>query len=684
MDSLKYKGRLKAYFYAPLYMTALFFVASLILSMYDLRIGSISAVIVAAYTIVVYILFRISQKQIEQELINFATRYSTVQKELLEHFQVPYALLDDNGKILWMNELFIRLTSKDKNYHKSVTSLFKEITRESLDAAKEDEFEYRIIYNECNFNAVLRRLHVERDANENDMIQMASADKAPLISLMLLDETELVNYKRWNAEQKLVTGLVYIDNYEDTVEAVEEVKRALLSAVIDRKVGKYFEKTGAIVRKLEKDKYNVFFQNRYLPVLEEDKFSLLEDIKATKVGNESEITVSIGIGTGADTYKELAEYARAAIGLALGRGGSQAVIKDGEDVSYYGLRGREVEKNTRVKARVKAQALRELMKGCGHILVMGHQISDPDALGTAVGVYVAARDLGKKCQIVLNTVTASLRTFIDDFTKSDLYAEDMFLESYQALDVWDKDTLLVVVDTNRPSNTECPELLERGGQVVVIDHHRTGKEQIVNPTLSYIEPYASSACEMIAEILQYFSDRIRLEPVEADCIYSGILIDTNNFMTKTGVRTFEAAAYLKRCGADVTRVRKMLREDMDAYKVRAEVVRRAEVYRGAFAISICRGRELESPTVVGAQASNELLNIIGIKASFVLTQFHNKIYVSARSIDEIDVQRIMERLGGGGHLNVAGAQIADESEEEVMRRIEETIDKMIEEGEIVL
>ncbi len=684
MDSLTYKGRLKWYFYTPLYMTALFFLASLALSFYDMRIGSISAVIVAIYTMVVYVLFRLSQKMLEQELINFATRYSTVQKELLEHFQVPYALLDDTGKILWMNQEFTKLTSKERTYHKSITSLFSEITRERLEGAEEDEIVYSVVFNDSSFSALLRRLHVENEASESDMIQMVSADKAPLISLMLLDETELVNYKRLYSEQKLVAGLVYIDNYEDTVETVEAVKRGLLSAVIDRKIGKYFEKADAIVRKIEKDKYSVYFQNRYLAEMEKDKFSLLEDMKATKVGNDNEITISIGLGVGADSYKELAEFSRTAIGLALGRGGSQAVIKEKGDVSYYGLRGKEIEKNTRVKARVKAQALRELMKGCGHVIAMGHQISDPDALGAAVGVYVAAHDLGKKCQIVLNTVTPSLRMFVNDFSNGDQYADDMFIEKDQAIDAWDDDTLVVVVDTNRPLSTECPELLERGGQVVVIDHHRTGKEQIKNPTLSYIEPSASSASEMIAEILQYFSERIHLEPVEADCIYAGILIDTNNFLTKTGVRTFEAAAYLRRAGADVTRVRKMLREDMEAYKARAEIVRRAEVYRGAFAISICHGGNLESPTVIAAQASNELLNIIGIKASFVLTKYHSKIYVSARSIDEIDVQRVMERLGGGGHLNVAGAQIADMTEEEGMRRIERIIDDMIEEGEIVL
>ena len=257
----------------------------------------------------------------------------------------------------------------------------------------------------------------------------------------------------------------------------------------------------------------------------------------------------------------------------------------------------------------------------------------------------------------------------------------MFINSEIAIEEVSRNSLVMVVDTNRPSYTECPELLTRTDTIVVFDHHRQGSEVIENPLLSYIEPYASSACEMVAEVLQYFQEGFKLSPAEADCIYAGILIDTNNFMTKTGVRTFEAAAYLRRSGAEVTRVRKMLRNDMACYKARAEAVRHAEVYRGAFAISVCPSEDVESPTIVGAQAANELLNIIGIKASFVLTEYAGKIYISSRSIDEINVQLIMERMGGGGHLNVAGAQLTGCTISEAKHAIMRTIDEMLEEGD---
>jgi c-di-AMP phosphodiesterase-like protein len=313
---------------------------------------------------------------------------------------------------------------------------------------------------------------------------------------------------------------------------------------------------------------------------------------------------------------------------------------------------------------------------------MGHSLTDVDSLGAGIGIFCAARILGKKAQIVINNPTTSIRPLMECFTPEKGYPENMFIDSEMALEEITRNSVVMVVDTNRPSYTECPELLKRAKTTVVFDHHRQGSEIVENPVLSYIEPYASSACEMVAEVLQYFQEGFKLSAAEADCIYAGILIDTNNFMTKTGVRTFEAAAYLKRSGADVTRVRKMLRNDMACYKARAEAVRHAEVYRGAFAISVCPSEDVESPTIVGAQAANELLNIIGIKASFVLTEYAGKIYISSRSIDEINVQLIMERLGGGGHLNVAGAQLSNCTIQEAKRTIMNTLDEMLKEGDI--
>ena len=363
-----------------------------------------------------------------------------------------------------------------------------------------------------------------------------------LTAVYLFDETEKNQYMRENQEQKMVAGLVYIDNYDEALDSIEDVKRSLLVALIDRKVNKYFTELDALVRKIEKDKYFVVLKYQYLAKLREDRFSLIEDVKTVKVGNEMAVTLSIGIGANGESYTQNYEYARMSIDLALGRGGDQVVVRDGEDITYYGGKTQQVERNTRVKARVKAHALREIIESREHVIIMGHSISDVDSLGAAIGIYCAAKVLGKKAQIVLNEITSSLRPLVECFTEEKGYPADLFIKNEEALMLTNENTLVVVVDVNRPSYTECPELLKCTQTVCVFDHHRQTNEVIENPVLSYVEPYASSACEMIAEVLQYFSENIRLAPCEADCIYAGILIDTNNFMTKTGVRTFEAAA----------------------------------------------------------------------------------------------------------------------------------------------
>lgn len=678
--NIRLKGKLRRYLNWPLYLTILLVIMNAILYGQNVQLGAEFTCFVLIYFAVVLISGRRNKPLLMNELVNFATQYATVQKQLLNEFEIPYALLDYNARFLWMNEKFTEITGKEKNYHKSVTTVFPNLTKEILLKADAKEAT-DIVLDEHSYHVVMKRIYFESVAKDSTLVDVDGSDEY-LTALYLFDTTELNHYIRENEEQKLVAGLVYIDNYEEALDSIEDVKRSLLIALVDRKVNKYFTEIDALVRKIEKDKYFVVFKHKYLSQLTADKFHLIEDVKSIKVGNEMAITLSIGIGADGVSYTQNYEYARMGIDLALGRGGDQVVVKEGEDVSYYGGKAKQVERNTRVKARVKAHALREIIESREHVVIMGHSISDVDCLGAAIGVYCAARVLGKKAQIVLNEVTSSLRPLVDCFTEENGYPADLFINSEEALLITNRNTLLMVVDTNRPSYTECPELLKRTDTICVFDHHRQNSETIENPVLSYIEPYASSACEMVAEVLQYFSENIKLEPAEADCIYAGILIDTNNFMTKTGVRTFEAAAYLRRAGAEVTRVRKKLRNDMAAYKARAEAVRHAEVYRGAFAISVCPADNIESPTVVGAQAANELLNIVGIKASFVLTEYQGKIYISSRSIDEINVQLIMERVGGGGHLNVAGAQLANCSLEDAKQIIQSTIDEMIREGDI--
>ncbi len=681
-NNVRLKGRLKSYLQSSLYLGFLLVAVDVLIYMIDYRAGLVLSVFLILYFAIILSMMLYNKPIIMNELISFATQYGQIQRRLLRDLELPHALLDDTGKIIWTNIAFERLVHQDKGYRKSVTSLFPSITKDKLPGInEEDEVEFDVEYESGNYIAKLKKISLREMALNSDIIEAKGYD-GYLIAMYLFDETALKIALKEVDDQSLAVGLIYLDNYEEALESVEEVRRSLLIALIDRKVNKYIAAMDGICKKLEKDKYLVIMRKQAVTQLQESRFDLLEDVKTVNIGNEMAVTISIGMGLNGLTYAQNYEFARNAIDIALGRGGDQAVVKVPENVIYYGGKSQQVEKSTRVKARVKAHALKEIISVKDDVYVMGHRMGDVDSFGASVGIYRIAKTMEKKAHIVLNDVTSSTQPMVEMFLNNEEYAEDMIINNMQALEMVGNNAVLVVVDVNKPSITECPELLKRCKSVVVLDHHRQGTEVIENATLSYIEAYASSACEMVSEILQYISDDLKLTSEEADCMYSGIMIDTNNFMTKTGVRTFEAAAFLRRNGADVTRVRKIFRDDAAEYKAKADAVSQAEIYRDYYAISICTGEDVASPTVVGAQAANELLNIRGIKASFILTPYNGIIYVSARSIDEVNVQVVMERMGGGGHLNIAGTQIENGTLEEGIVAIKRTLDAMIAEGEL--
>ena len=679
---IKLKGRIKSYILFGIYLGILLFIVAGAVFMIDYRAGILLGAFTVFYFVVTLTLYFYNKPVIMNELISFATEYGQIQKKLLRDLDLPYALLDDAGRVIWTNIAFENVIHQPKGYSKSITSLFPTITRDRLpDDTGVDEAQYELEYEGSEYVAKFKKISLKDMAENSDMIE-AKGYNGYLIAVYLFDETALHIALQEVDDQSLSVGMIYLDNYEEALESVEEVRRSLLIALIDRKVNKYISSLDGISKKLEKDKYLVILRKKAIAQLQESRFDLLEEVKTVNIGNEMAVTISIGIGLDGLTYAQNYEFARNAIDLALGRGGDQAVIKTPESITYYGGKSQQVEKNTRVKARVKAHALREIITGKDKVLVMGHRMPDVDSFGAAVGIYRIAQTLGRKTHIVLNDVTSAIQPMVDLFRNNPEYDEDMIIDSQQAIEAAGSNAVLVVVDVNKPSITECPDLLRFCKSVVVLDHHRQGTETIENATLSYVEPYASSACEMVSEILQYTYDNIKIRTEEADCMYSGIMIDTNNFMTKTGVRTFEAAAFLRRNGADVTRVRKLFREDAAEYKAKADAVSQAEIYKQYFAISVCTADELPSPTIIGAQAANELLNIKGIKASFVLTDYQGKIYVSARSIDEVNVQIIMERMGGGGHMNTAACQLEGTGLAEAIGILKRTIDSMLENGEI--
>ena len=678
MSQEKRKKRLSVFFKIPLLLG--FFLAGITVLMYFIfwPSGVILTVFLVIYFIFTLYMYFNNSEILRREMIDFATSYEQLQGELLKEFDVPYVLLDETGKIMWMNDAFCTVTHRDEDYRRSITTIFPSIRRENLPTDGK-QVRTPVQMEGSSFMAQIEKVDMADLLPSNTMLD-EKARTGKLYSMFLIDDTAARLAIQEVDDQSIVVGFVYIDNYEEAVDPLEDVRKSLLVALIDRKVTKYFASIDGICSKIEKDKYLVVMRKKSLRQLEETHFDLIEDVKTVKIGNEMAITLSIGIGLDGLSYAQNYEFARNAVDLALGRGGDQAVIKNSENITYYGGKSRQVEKSTRVKARVKAQALKEIIGSRDMIFIMGHRLGDPDSFGASLGIYKVARAMNKKAHIIINDRTVSLKQVIRLFENNENYPKDMIIDSTAAIEEVSDNSALVVVDVNKPSLTECPDLLKRCKSIVVLDHHRQGKEVIENATLSYVEPYASSSCEMVSEILQYIGENIKFRPEEADAIYGGIVVDTINFTNRAGVRTFEAAAFLRRCGADVTRVRKLFREDVDAYRAKADAVSRAEIFREVYAISECASEDVASPTVIGAQAANDLLGIKGVKASFVFTLYQGKVYISARSMDEVNVQLIMERMGGGGHLNIAGCQLENVSVEHAMDLLRTTISEMTDEG----
>ena len=615
-----------------------------------------------AYIAIWYI--RLS-KNMSNYMVEYSMASENTQNIFSQDLDIPYALMDKKGIIAWRNRAFNGLVQKDRLSKKDIHAMFENITPSDIENIS-DKADFHGEYQGKKYRIRITRLYIEESF---------------VYTVCLFDETDLVDLRIQKENSKFVVGLMYMDNYDEAMESVEEVRRSLLEALIDRKINQYINGFNGIVKKLEKDKFFFIIKKGDLDSAISVRFDILEDVKTVNIGNEMSITLSIGIGYGSENLARNYELARMAMDMALGRGGDQAVVKTEDDIRYFGGKAQTVEKQTRVKARVKAHAFKELLENKDKVIIMGHKMLDMDAFGAAIGIWRIAIHLNKKAYILRSDVNPSVRPMIEKF-KAPEYPEDLFMSEEKALNSLTNDSLVVVVDVNRPSITEGPSLLKKAKNIVVLDHHRQSSEIITNATLSYVETFASSACEMVSEIVQYISDDIKIKTLEADAMYAGIVIDTQNFNVQTGVRTFEAAAFLKRSGADVTRVRKMFREDAADYLAKAEAIHNAEIYENYYAISECDSANTASPTLVCAQAANDLLNIKGIKASFVLTLYNDVIYISARSMDEVNVQTIMEKLGGGGHRSVAGAQIKEGSIEDAKNLVKKVLKELIERGEI--
>ena len=672
-------GTIDLYLRAPLWLSLLWLPILFIAFTMEWKLCLLLLFLAVLYIAFAIYLYRSRKNRLVSALLNFSLRANENRARLFEEMPTAYCIVGEDGEILWENKAFHKILQKDSKIERNLFNIFPNMQKEML-KEKEAMLELHSSFMERKYCIDLIRLDALEDEGEEEVRSLSVEEE--LVAVYLRDETEEVELQEKLDEERVVLGLAYIDNYEDVMEQIEEVRRSLLSALVDRKITRYITASNGVIKKIEKDKYFFLLKQSVLEKMMEDRFSILEEVKEIDMGNELAITLSLGIGYGAGDFSQNYEYARTSMDMALGRGGDQAIVKNPEKLNFFGGKSQSTERVTRVKARVKAQAFQELIESKDKVLIMGHKNADMDCLGSSVGVYRMVTALDKRAYIVQNNVTSTILPLKERFLNNADYPEDMFIDGETAKTLVDNNTMLVVVDCDRPSIIDEPDLLNMVKTKVVFDHHRQSSETIQGAVLSYCEPYASSASELIAEMMQYIREGIKARPMEADCMYGGVVIDTREFTNQTGVRTFEVAAYLRRCGADITRVRKVFREDFNDYQAKADTISRADIYRNSYAISSLEKSGSESPTVLCAKAANELLNIRGIKASIVLTKVENTVFLSARSIDELNVQVLMEKLGGGGHRTVAGAQIEGKEIEECIELVKAAIDEMIEEGEV--
>lgn len=641
-----------------------------IIAFYEPKIA-ILGVLLLAY-LIYYHWRNIHLKKVEwtKYIESLTTGLDTATKYAIINLPIPLVMVETDGTISWYNTRFLQITDSNKLLEENIKDIVPGFNIDSIMSRKEDtpiEVSIKDKYYKVLYNVVQKSKSRE---NREEYI----------IMLYWIDNTGFTTLKAKYNDEKVNVGIIQIDNYEDVRNNTDEANRPIVFVEVDKILNSLASRIGGFIRKYENDKYLLIFENKHLDNLEMKKFEILDNVREVDLGNRIPVTLSIGIGVNGKSLSQQFEYAGAALDIALGRGGDQAVVKRIDKLSFYGGKSKAVEKRTKVKARVIAHALRQLIDQSEEVFIMGHKNGDMDSFGASIGIYRAVKNRDKKAYIVLGGVNPSIKNIYDRLkTEHPEYLEDIITPE-QARVIADKSSLCVLVDNHRPSYTEAPQLLEIVDKVVLIDHHRRGVDFIEDPVLSYLEPYASSTCELVTEILTYMGEKLSINKFEAEALLAGISVDTKNFTFQTGVRTFEAASFLRRAGADTTAVRQLFQDDINTFVTKAEVVKDAKIIDDRIAISKLR-KESNDSVLIAAEAANDLLNINGIMASFVLVVSDGRIHISGRSLGDISVQLILEKLGGGGHLAVAGAQIDNADIDEAEEMLKEAIREYFEEGE---
>ena len=586
-------------------------------------------------------------------------------KSSLINSPFPLVILETNGNIVWKSSKFVTEFA-DIDMDNYIDDLIIDIKDE---IEKSDNKKRKSVIRQIQIGK--KTYTVQGEFAKSKKYERKKSPEYMMI-LYFIDETEKVKLKQENEDKKICVGIIMIDNYEEVTQRVDAEQKTQLMAKVESTIYDWVNETNGILVKADRDTYVYVFEQKNLEKIKEEKFAILDSIKNLVRKDKIQLTLSIAISNEGDTERDVYKSASAAMDVILGRGGDQAVIRQNGKYLFFGGKVEEVEKRTKVKARIVAHALEELIKENDKIMIMGHTNPDIDAIGSALGVYRIAKTLGKDARIVANVETPSIKDLYESI--KDQYQE-VFISSETALAQVDSGTLIIVVDTHKKTYVESPELLTKTNKIVIIDHHRRSADFIDNSILTFQEVYASSAAELVTEIIQYTQNEVELSEVEAEALYAGIMMDTKNFTFKTGVRTFEAAAYLRRCGVDIIKVKKWFQSDLESYNTISEIVRKAEIVRDSIGISIYDVQEKET-SLICAKAADELLTIGNITASFVLGLMEDgKVCISGRSIGDVNVQMILEKLGGGGHITLAGAQLEnvtiDEAKQELISKINE-------------
>ena len=654
------KKLLKTIFLNEIYYLWMLLIFCCITFLYDFKAALIEIGFLIILSTIFIILKLKNKNKIKQFIKSMNVDLMYTEFRPLTDFYIPVSIIDKKGLVQWYNAKFEELCDSKILYNYPLIDYVKDfnINNYVVDENNQNLIKYTVNHNRRSY-AVYGDIIYYNEENDDDFY----------IVTYWYDNTEFEELQAKYYSESFVSCVIVIDNYDDVMQGMNSADKPQLVAFMEEALDSLASEGNGILNKYEKDRFFLYIQKDYLDRLVATNFIFIENFKKILAGNKIAPTLSIGIGTDGLTLQQNDSFAYSALDMALGRGGDQVVIKDNEQYKFYGGKTQEVEKRTRVKARIVSQAMKEIIMESDQIFIMGHKYADLDVLGAAVGIYSIVRSLGKKAKILIDTYNQTVERYLKKY--NDVFS-DVIINKPYANEFITPETLLFVVDTQKYSLVEEPAILDVSKKVVVIDHHRKSTDFIKDSLISYNEPYASSVSELITEILQYISEA-KLTKTEAEALYSGIYMDTKNFTFKTGVRTFEAASYLKKCGVDTVEVKKLFQINLNAFVKKWAIIEKATTYKNCVAIAVCDKNDDDMQTVV-AQAADEMLNITNISSSFVICNMGDKVIISARSYGDINVQVITEKLGGGGHMTIAGAQLSGVTKDEVYKKLIEAID----------